>query len=105
MRPRRCPHHIVPGGGPQSGGRDATIAQDKLAELGIDLNGADNGVGLSPAFHSRLHTTGYYNFVNAQLIGVSTKQEAEAKPAQISEMLKQADATYQATGQLPTWTQ
>jgi hypothetical protein len=98
-------HHIVPGGGPQSGGRDATAAQDKLAALGIGLNEAVNGVALSPGFHSKIHTKTYYDYINTELRNVTTKQDAKDRLAQIGQELQQADQTYEATGVLPSWIQ
>jgi hypothetical protein len=69
-------HHIVPGGGPMSGGRDPGLTQRQLARLGIGLDTPENGAPLSPGFHQGLHTAAYYDYVQRQLEGAQTAESA-----------------------------
>lgn len=96
-------HHIVPGGGPQSGGRNPTLTQQRLKALGVGLNDAENGVALSPEFHRYVHTKGYYDYVEAQLAEATSKQTVIDKLEKIGKELKDAEQIYKDTGALPTW--
>ena len=96
-------HHIVPGGGPQSGGRDPTLAQQRLKGLGVGLNDAENGVALSPEFHRYVHTKGYYDHVEARLRRAASKQEVIGILGEIGSNLKEAEQIYKDTGALPIW--
>ena len=96
-------HHIVPGGGPQSGGRNPISAQQRLKELGIGLNDAENGVALSPEFHRYVHTRQYYDRVNFLISQTKNRQDAEDVLEIMRQKLQQADREYQQTGVLPSW--
>jgi hypothetical protein len=74
-------HHIV-----ARAAQAAQPARDKLAEVGIRINDAVNGV-LLPATkdyagqavnHLTVHTQKYYNAVNQALANVQTREEAVA---------------------------
>jgi hypothetical protein len=69
--PASAAHHIVAGAA-----AGAQQARKKLADLGIGINDAVNGVFLPISQHSPLHTDYYYGAVNAALAGVNTKSEA-----------------------------
>ena len=103
VAPDEVAHHIVPGGGRQSGSRDPTPAQKALSDLGMDLHEPTNGVGLSARFHNKIHTSSYYNEINRRLLGVGNRQQAEGILQELEQDLKQADSDYQQTGNLPKW--
>ena len=96
-------HHIVPGGGPQSGGRDPTSAQQRLRDLGVGLDDAENGVALSPEFHRYVHTSDYYKYVEAQMRRARSKHEVVEILERVASKLKDAEQIYKESGALPTW--
>lgn len=96
-------HHIVPGGGVRSGRRNPTSAQTGLADVGMDLHEPTNGIELSAGFHNKIHTSGYYDYLNERLFGVENRDRAEDILQKLRQDLKQADNNYQQTGDLPKW--
>lgn len=96
-------HHIVPGGGPMNGERDATRSQELLEELEIDRDGVDNGVALSPEFHGKIHTKGYYDYVREQIENLTSKEDITEKSREIGDSLQETDRVYQQTGRFPEW--
>ncbi len=89
-------HHIV-----AQTAKAAQPARDKLAEVGIKINDAVNGVIL-PATreyvgqavnHLIVHTQKYYNAVNEALANVQVKEEAVAALKAIGEALKDGSFT------------
>jgi hypothetical protein len=84
-------HHIV-----AKAAQAAQPARDKLAEVGVGINDAVNGVIL-PAIrgyggqavnHLGVHTQRYYNAVNGALADVQVKEEAIAALKWIGEALR-----------------
>lgn len=73
----RVAHHIVPGGGPMNGRRDASPTQRKLDELKIDRNSVDNGTALSPEFHAKIHTKGYYDRIEQEFESIASDDDAK----------------------------
>lgn len=98
-------HHIVPGGGAMSGGRDASDAQAVLRRLNIDLDSVYNGVKLSPAFHHRLDNTKYYDFVNEQMVAARSQGQLLTFLRTMARRLQDADQKYQETGVMPKWSE
>lgn len=103
IAPDEVAHHIVPGGGPQSGRRDPEPAQRALSDLGVDLHDPANGVGLSAGFHNKVHTSSYHDEINRRLLEVESREQAEGILQELEQDLKQADRDYQKTGDLPSW--
>lgn len=83
-------HHIVAGNA-----RDASEARQILDNFKININDAANGVFLpteigvsNAAYHPSLHTTNYYDKVNALLRNATSKQDAIDILGQISKALQ-----------------
>jgi len=66
-------HHLVAWDAPL-----AAPSRDILENFGIDINEAANGVFLSRAMHSRLHTHAYYDAVYDELLKATSKDDALA---------------------------
>jgi hypothetical protein len=64
-------HHVV-----ASGAKVAQPARDALAQAGVGINSALNGVFVDAARHSRMHTNAYYEAVNEAFRNVSTPEGA-----------------------------
>ena len=96
-------HHIVPGGGEMSGGRDPARSQELLRDFGIDLDSATNGIGLSPKFHLQLHTRGYYEYVEQGLSAAGSRNEAIAFLRRLAQRLTQDDERFQQDNTMPVW--
>lgn len=96
-------HHIVPGGGPNSGGRDPRPAQDMLRDAGVSLNNIENGVGLSPDFHRRLHTSEYYRYVGRRLRAAGSPEEIRGFLQSLAKRLEDADRLFRETETMPYW--
>ena len=103
IQPGQAGHHIVPGGGPQNGDRNAGLAQQRLRELGIDINGVENGVALSPDFHNQIHTKRYYDTIVDQVVNETTRERAIDVLREIGRNLQEADHTYQRNSEFPSW--
>jgi RHS repeat-associated protein len=67
-------HHIVAANEPL-----AEPARQVLANAGMDINSAFNGVFLDPSYHMHLHTNAYYQNVNLMLSGASSYTEVAAR--------------------------
>ena len=96
-------HHIVPGGGRQSGDRNPLPALKALSDVGVDLHEPANGVGLSAEFHNKIHISRYYSSVGDLFRNVESREDAEDILQKLRQDLEQADSDYQRTGKLPKW--
>lgn len=76
-------HHIV------AGKKDlADPARKVLDKFGIGIDDAVNGIPLPGNYHARLHTTEYFNAVNAALEKATSRSEAEAALQSIGKALQ-----------------
>ena len=94
-------HHVVPGGGPMNGGRSAVAAQQQLARFDISLQSATNGIVLSPKFHRKIHTRGYYDYIQQRILRAGSRLAVEEILQGIRANLQKSDQIFQSTGQMP----
>jgi RHS repeat-associated protein len=67
-------HHIVAGGDKRANG-----ARQILANAGIDINDADNGVFHEAGSHNRMHTNKYYKIIESRLRGAAAGGSANVR--------------------------
>ena len=96
-------HHVAPQGRAMNGNRNHQPAQRQMQKFGVDLNSIENGVALSPAFHRRLHTTEYYDYVNRRLRDSNSRAEVQRTLEEIGRRLALDNEAFEDTGQMPPW--
>lgn len=97
--PRQA-HHVVPRGGAMNGDRNPEPAQRRLQNFGISLESVENGLPLSPAFHQRLHTTNYYEYVNNRLRESRNSEEAYGILAELRNELARHNELFERTNEI-----
>ena len=69
--PNNDAHHMV-----GFGDKRVEELRTRLEQMGIDINDPVNGVWVPNKIHKRMHTNDYYNQINADFRGITTKEEA-----------------------------